>query len=187
MEKQDILQTATLLWGNTSQVNQLQEELTELSMAICKLRRSGDIDKKMGNFFEEIADVKIMIEQMEFLYGTKEIEKHYEYKIKRLGDRVNNSLMAIPYYFEMKKLLENEILNKYFNLVISQNMCYLKSKNEKILIQSSSEDDKKYDILLNSSNYNNKYVKRYCQIILTDLMNIDEKQIIESIKYLYNQ
>lgn len=187
MEKQDILQTATLLWGNTSQVNQLQEELTELSMAICKLRRSGDIDKKMDNFFEEIADVKIMIEQMEFLYGTKEIEKHYEYKIKRLGDRVNNSLMAIPYYFEMKKLLENEILNKYFNLVISQNMCYLKSKNEKILIQSSLGNDEKYDILPNSSNHNNKYIKKYYQINVNDVRDINEKQLLESIKYLYNE
>lgn len=187
MEKQDILQTATLLWGDTSQVNQLQEELTELSMAICKLRRSGDIDKKMDNFFEEIADVKIMIEQMEFLYGTKEIEKHYEYKIKRLGDRVNNSLMAIPYYFEMKKLIENEIISKYFNLVINKNMSYLKSKNEKLLIQLSWESDKKYDILPNSSNHNNKYIKKYYQINVADVRNIDEQKLLESIKYLYNE
>ena len=67
MTKKEILGLATTLWGEINQRNQLQEELTELDLAICKLRRTGNEEKKMDNFFEEIADVKIMMVQRDLI------------------------------------------------------------------------------------------------------------------------
>lgn len=60
----------------------LVEEMAELTQAIIKHTR-----KKPNNIAEEMADVYIMLEQVErLLNNEREVVRHYHAKIKRLGD-----------------------------------------------------------------------------------------------------
>lgn len=80
-------------YGIDSQLNILQEELSELIQAISKFRR-GD----PSHILEEIADVEIMLDQVKYLLGNPEIprvvvEKFIkiirEDKIKRQLERID--------------------------------------------------------------------------------------------------
>lgn len=184
MTKKEILGLATTLWGEINQRNQLQEELTELDLAICKLRRRGDEDKKMDNFFEEIADVKIMIDQMEHIYGTKEINSHYEKKLNRLGGRVQESLEKVPCYNEITELYKEATIKKYFNKVISPNLIYLKSKDGEFdLFVSLTVGG--FDLMPVTNNINNKFVKKYLEEIPT-AMALSKENMIKVIEELFS-
>lgn len=70
------------------------EEMSELTKELCKLERYTNTekeDKVINNIREEIADVLNMAEQLEFFYGSEEIEKIRLEKVKRQIDRVNNN------------------------------------------------------------------------------------------------
>jgi len=184
MTKKEILGLATTLWGEINQRNQLQEELTELDLAICKLRRTGNEEKKMDNFFEEIADVKIMIEQMEFIYGTERINKHYEYKLNRLGGRVQENLEKVPCYKEIMEFYEDKTIQKYFNKVISPNLVYLKTKDGEFdLFVSLTVGG--FDLMPVTNNINNKFVKKYLEEIPT-AMALPKENMIKVIEELFS-
>lgn len=53
-------------YGLESQLNILSEELSELNKEICKYKRFGN---NIPAIAEEIADVRIMLEQVEYLFG----------------------------------------------------------------------------------------------------------------------
>lgn len=55
-------------YGLENQLNQTQEECGELVQAISKYRRKKDIKGLVG----EIADVKIMLYQLEYLLGIED-------------------------------------------------------------------------------------------------------------------
>ena len=57
-------------YGIDSQLNILQEELSELIQAVSKFRR-GD----PSHILEEIADVEIMLDQVKYLLGNPEIPR----------------------------------------------------------------------------------------------------------------
>ena len=66
-------------YGLYNQRDKLVEELSELLVAITH--------DYLGNTLEEIADVRIMIDQMTYLYDAKDVvEKLMEKKIKRTLD-----------------------------------------------------------------------------------------------------
>ena len=71
-------------YGEKHQKNKAIEELLELASAIY------DNDKE--NVIEEIADVLIMIEQMQLIFGitNDDIQKVKEFKIKRTLERMKN-------------------------------------------------------------------------------------------------
>ena len=71
-------------YGEKHQKNKAIEELLELASAIY-----GN-DKE--NVIEEIADVLIMIEQMQLIFGitNDDIQKVKEFKIKRTLERMKN-------------------------------------------------------------------------------------------------
>lgn len=74
-------------YGKESQLRQLQEECGELIVACSKLIRSKD--RAVNNLIEELADVRIMIEQIEHLYGLKSlVEDEMEYKLNRQLERM---------------------------------------------------------------------------------------------------
>lgn len=89
----DRLKTIADHYGLDSQLNILQEELSELIQAVSKYRR-GD----PSHILEEIADVEIMLDQVKYLLGNPEIprvvvEKFIkiirEDKIKRQLNRID--------------------------------------------------------------------------------------------------
>ena len=74
-------------YGKEPQLIVLMEECGELIQACSKqLRRK---DKSINNLIEELADVRIMIEQIEHLYGIKSlVEDEMEYKLIRQLERM---------------------------------------------------------------------------------------------------
>ena len=75
----DRLKTIADHYGLDSQLNILQEELSELIQAVSKYRR-GD----QSHILEEIVDVEIMLDQINYLLGLFEIVdcRHYDCKSK---------------------------------------------------------------------------------------------------------
>lgn len=84
MNQDKILQKALGVFGIDKQEDILIEELSEVIQAVCKKRRYPNDSEVKRNFFEELADVKIMIRQMELYYGTQEIQRWEEIKINAL-------------------------------------------------------------------------------------------------------
>lgn len=76
-------------YGLDAQLNIAVEELAELIQAIAKFRRINKRDQlnviaKRGTISEEIADVKVMLAQIEYLLEIEGIvKKVQEYKIER--------------------------------------------------------------------------------------------------------
>lgn len=92
-KREEVYQQAILKWGSRSQLEMAQEEATELALAIRKYIRNDD-DASFAKMIDEIADVEIMIEQIEFLHGESAnmrgmIDHQKEYKIQRLHKRLN--------------------------------------------------------------------------------------------------
>lgn len=83
-------------YGLDEQLNILQEECAELIQAASKYRRT----ERPSNLYEEIADVRIMLDQIEYLLDKKYSplgcysESNYLYfsenKIKRQLERIQN-------------------------------------------------------------------------------------------------
>lgn len=87
----DILEKAIEKYGE-KQLDQAQEELAELIVAISKYKRNEN-KFTISNVIEEIADVNIMIKQVMMLLDIKEFEVKSEeiYKLNRLKKRLLNS------------------------------------------------------------------------------------------------
>ena len=88
-------------FGLDHQKNQLIEEMSELTQAICKLNRIqvfGEVlpsKKVLGqalqeNLIEEIADVKLVLEQVIFLLDAKEeVQQWMNKKVQRTIDKID--------------------------------------------------------------------------------------------------
>ena len=87
----DILEKAIEKYGER-QLDQAQEELAELIVAINKHKRNAN-KLTIANVIEEIADVRIMLKQVMMLLDIEEFEVKSEeiYKLNRLKKRLLNS------------------------------------------------------------------------------------------------
>lgn len=103
-EKQkDILAEAICEFGFESQMDMCIEECAELIQAINKLKRSkltiygGKIPLQKTikqqqvyfNLCSEVADVKIMIAQMEMMLNKEAVDISFDRKIERLANKIN--------------------------------------------------------------------------------------------------
>lgn len=91
MDSKKILLEAIELWGEDFQLDMMIEEMAELTKAIMKLKRAGGGSELRVKVSEEIADVKIMIEQMEQMFSEKNIDSFYNEKLRRLKRRIKRS------------------------------------------------------------------------------------------------
>lgn len=84
----NILEKAVEKYGE-KQLDQAQEELAELIVAISKYKRNEN-KFTISNVIEEIADVNIMIKQVMMLLNIEELEVKSEeiYKLNRLKKRM---------------------------------------------------------------------------------------------------
>lgn len=88
MNKQELYEKAIDKWGFHTQSIILMEECAELIQAVSKLHRTGNPNQ----MFEEMADVRIMIEQILSYYkpiGEDLVDSHYKCKLSRLKSLVN--------------------------------------------------------------------------------------------------
>lgn len=88
------LKRAIDTYGSDMQRLIVIEELSELQKAVIKQIRKPCLEN-VRNIAEEIADVYIMLKQLEIMYGIKpEIQRNIDYKVKRLSERVKEELKS---------------------------------------------------------------------------------------------
>ena len=81
--------SAPALWGAEAQTLMMFEEMAELQKELCKNARGKDNRKEIA---EEIADVRIMLDQMEILHDCRELSQQYKVeKLLRLLDRIKEA------------------------------------------------------------------------------------------------
>ena len=85
-----VMLKAVETYGDNSQIDMAVEEMSELIKALMKSRRNDvDIQKKLHNIIEEIADVEIMLEQLKLIFNCFGlVEREKDYKINRLAERL---------------------------------------------------------------------------------------------------
>ena len=77
-----VLEAAVRYYGKYSQVDQLFEEMAELTKELSKNNRGSD---NVSSIAEEIADVEIMLDQMKILFNcSREVNLWRAYKVERL-------------------------------------------------------------------------------------------------------
>lgn len=77
-------------YGLRSQMRQLIEEMAELTQVICKAERY-DLDTVRDHLVEEIADVEIVLEQVDYLLGDSEVQRIKAAKIERQKRRIEDA------------------------------------------------------------------------------------------------
>ena len=93
-ERDVLYKRAVEKWGAEGQLDQLIEEMAELTIAINKVKRAEKFiaQKKEGvmeNFYEELADVKLCLEQMEYMFGKENIDNMLEVKLQKFLKQLN--------------------------------------------------------------------------------------------------
>jgi len=77
-------------YGTVSQIDMAIEECSELQKALLKHRRKPDGNTRK-NIIDEIADVQIMLEQLQIIYSCKdEVNDRIDFKIDRQIERIMN-------------------------------------------------------------------------------------------------
>jgi len=85
MNKRKLYQKAIEKWGTELQLDMMIEECAELTQAIIHFKRNR---KAVAEIISEIADVKIMIEQMEEIFDKASIEGIVQIKLERLNKMI---------------------------------------------------------------------------------------------------
>lgn len=81
---QDVFRNAVQTWGKEAQTDMMIEEMAELTKEILNERRGRD-----HNIAEEMADVRIMLAQMEIIFqNAGEVEQRFREKVARLDQRL---------------------------------------------------------------------------------------------------
>lgn len=93
MGYEEIFAEAVKKRGVDSQVIMAFEEMSELTKALCKLRRHnyrwGDGTPYRNELKEEIADVELMLEQLKYMFEIYDIEEYKAAKMSRLVGLLN--------------------------------------------------------------------------------------------------
>ena len=98
-EKYDqIYNDALDLWGNSTQIDILIEEMSELTKAFLKARRNHEAGGLSWDVLEELVDVDICLEQIRRMFlkqNSKEIldlyDREYSMKMTRLQERIKKA------------------------------------------------------------------------------------------------
>jgi len=109
-EKYDqIYNDALDLWGNSTQIDILIEEMSELIKAFLKARRCNEPGGLSWDVLEELVDVDICLEQLRLMFqrqNSAEIldlyNREYSMKMDRLRERIKKFKEAT---------IESEVLN----------------------------------------------------------------------------
>lgn len=98
MNKEKIMKQAIDTYGTDKQTDMMLEEMAELAKALLKFRRLSNFQRvsKEGELSiaairEEMADVRIMLDQMEMIYGDYSQEKTA--KLVRLNNRLKEEMI----------------------------------------------------------------------------------------------
>ena len=93
-EGRELLHQAINKWGVDAQIEMVIEECLELAVALQKLKRKrGDHEQKLLAVIDEIADVRIIIEQAIIIFADPDnkIQQRIDFKMNRLNERLSES------------------------------------------------------------------------------------------------
>lgn len=86
LKEEDVLEYALRTFGGQAQVKKTMEEFAELQKELCKY--NGE-EEDRDHIAEEIADVRIMLDQMAMLFEVERKEMDFrEQKLERLAERL---------------------------------------------------------------------------------------------------
>jgi hypothetical protein len=87
--EKDIMNEAIHVYGYENQVNKFIEESGECIASVMRYKINPNIDTQ-SHMFEELADLGIMIEQMNIMFEQGDIQKFRKSKIQRLEQRLKD-------------------------------------------------------------------------------------------------
>lgn len=93
-ERLALYEKATKKWGMQAQIDQMIEEMAELTVALNKYKRmvfykeQKNENAVMENLYVELADVSICLEQMNGFFDEEKIEKTKESQLERFKKQV---------------------------------------------------------------------------------------------------
>lgn len=93
-ERDKVFRNCICTYGPNKQIDVAIEEMSELIKALLKWRRAGGagMTEARACIVDELADVRIMVRQMEILFQCKdEVEKRIDYKVHRQEERMGKS------------------------------------------------------------------------------------------------
>jgi NTP pyrophosphatase (non-canonical NTP hydrolase) len=82
MDIQQTYQKTISKWGDEAQYDQMVEECAELIAALKHFRR-GKISQEV--VIDELADVTLMLGQLTWMFGTKQVEEAVQKKLQKLN------------------------------------------------------------------------------------------------------
>jgi len=88
MDKTQIYRKTIDKWGKEAQYDQAVEECAELIAALKHFRR-GKVDQQA--VINELADVTLMVGQLSWMFGTKQVDSAIQQKLEKL-----NRLLEMP-------------------------------------------------------------------------------------------
>lgn len=102
-EQREVCKLAIDIYGRVNQVYKCVEEMGELIQALMKYGNVTDLSRNLAeaaeesvkqyeNVIEEIADVRIMVEQAAMMFGEEEVNKMIKKKIDRLAHRLHGEV-----------------------------------------------------------------------------------------------
>lgn len=82
----EILLKAIEKWGETTQINKIQEEAIELSLVLNQRNcPTKDPEQMEASLYDELADMKIMMAQAEILFDADRINERVKFKLDQLN------------------------------------------------------------------------------------------------------
>jgi len=86
----ELCQQAIDTWGEDLQIKMMIDECSELIQALCKLTRKNK-EEAEADVVSELADVELMLTQMNLMFGRERVVEQIEYKKNRLRERLGTS------------------------------------------------------------------------------------------------
>ena len=90
MENKNLMQDVVEKFGEIPQMDMIAEKSLKLATAINILKRQNHKEDHLSysiaynEVCERVADMRLMVEQAEFLFNKDEVDKHYQYKLQQL-------------------------------------------------------------------------------------------------------
>ena len=95
MENKDLMQDLIEKWGEEKQLDMIANRCLQLAMSIEDYKKANfkeDHQQYVSTYnsvCDKIADMKLMIEQAEFLFNTNTIDQFYEVRTHYLKEALN--------------------------------------------------------------------------------------------------
>ena len=100
--RNQLYKAAIVKWGKPSQLEMMIEEASELILALQKFKRNPSAEHA-AEVSDELADVEVMLEQLDLIFEPDDKERQKQIKLERLEARLATEMYA-KYQMDSDKL-----------------------------------------------------------------------------------